>query len=346
MMTSSLVVMVLVLLFLLLREKFDDRRLQNGSMMMPVDGLQLAHDLRSPLMVLKSLLLEGEGFDAEKKELVSKLLDRMEEMTGLKRELNADHFKGDTLRHLSLKEIIDDVVEEKRVEYSDRKIDWKIESIENVLVLGKEYPLKRILSNLINNAVESLDGEGKISLEVNHCEQGNIILKIQDNGVGIRGEYLERIFKRGFTTKRKGQGLGLAHAKAELEKWCGGIEVESKVGGGTTVYLGLVRCAPSMVLLENEELIRHGWNMLARRQEKFLKTYGCSNDLFVQLKSFSKDTTFYLDEELGEKKRGRDIANELYKKGFRNIFITSGHPDHYFKDVKTIKGVVSKSFPS
>jgi hypothetical protein len=213
-------------------------------------------------------------------------------------------------------------------------------------VMAAEYPLKRILSNIFNNAVEAMDGRGQVTLRTRQCEQGNIVLEIEDNGPGISRENLKKVLNRGFSTKECGHGLGLYHANETLRKWKGSLEIESIEGKGTIISILLISCEPEMVLLENDDLIRYGWNMLARRRGISIKTFASSKELLSQVKSFGDQTKFYLDEELGEKLRGRDVAKRLYRKGFREIFITSGHEADYFGNNKFIKGVLPKDFPA
>ena len=108
---------------------------------------------------------------------------------------------------------------------------------ENIDVLGNEELIITMISNLLSNAIK-YSGSNKI--EVNLTNDKNIIIEVKDYGVGIPAEHLPRIFERFYrvdkTRSRQsgGTGLGLAIVKhiAELHNWK--IEVESKVGVGTS----------------------------------------------------------------------------------------------------------------
>jgi signal transduction histidine kinase len=68
---------------------------------------------------------------------------------------------------------------------------------------------------------------------------GYVLVKVQDDGCGIPEENHERVFKRFFTTRPEGHGLGLSAVKRILKKNLSHIFMESKVGEGTTFYLCL-----------------------------------------------------------------------------------------------------------
>jgi PAS domain S-box-containing protein len=92
--------------------------------------------------------------------------------------------------------------------------------------------LKRIIVNLLTNAVQAMPNGGKLTLKA-HCQNGGIAIAVQDTGVGIPDEVKPRIFQPLMTTKSKGQGFGLAVVKRLVEAQGGNISFESKVGVGT-----------------------------------------------------------------------------------------------------------------
>lgn len=108
---------------------------------------------------------------------------------------------------------------------------------ESINVLGNEELVITLITNLLSNAIKY---SGSDKIEVNLTNDKNIIIEVKDCGVGIPDEHLPRIFERFYrvdkTRSRQsgGTGLGLAIVKhiAELHNWK--IEVESKVGVGTS----------------------------------------------------------------------------------------------------------------
>ena len=93
--------------------------------------------------------------------------------------------------------------------------------------------LKRALSNLVTNAVQAMPNGGKIEVRA-YREVNDIVLSVRDTGVGIPEEAREKLFTPLFTTKSKGQGLGLAVVKRLTESLGGTVSFESQEGKGTT----------------------------------------------------------------------------------------------------------------
>ena len=95
------------------------------------------------------------------------------------------------------------------------------------------YKIRRVLDNLIRNAVEAMSKGGELKVRGSREEAG-IIIEVSDTGEGIRDEVLEGLFKPFHTTKTGGLGLGLAYCKRAVEAHGGTITVESEVGRGTS----------------------------------------------------------------------------------------------------------------
>ena len=87
--------------------------------------------------------------------------------------------------------------------------------------------IEGVLSNLINNSVQALDGNGEINVEAASDSQF-LIIQIKDSGPGIDDENLDRIFEPMFTTKSTGTGLGLVICKSIIEQHGGTISVSNK----------------------------------------------------------------------------------------------------------------------
>ncbi len=108
--------------------------------------------------------------------------------------------------------------------------------------------LKRIVQNLLKNAVDAMPVRGEISIFVENVigkkgflsaqrEANYIKITIQDNGIGIDEFRIRQIFHSGFTSKREGNGLGLKITQNLVQLNGGFIDVSSKKGSGTTFTL-------------------------------------------------------------------------------------------------------------
>jgi len=109
-----------------------------------------------------------------------------------------------------------------------------------VSVFAGEDDLKQVFSNIVLNAVQAMPEGGVLSLSTGVAD-GFAVVSISDTGHGIPAELLDRIFDPFFTTKEpgKGTGLGLSICRKIIERMNGRIEVQSKVGEGTTFVVKL-----------------------------------------------------------------------------------------------------------
>jgi PAS domain S-box-containing protein len=98
--------------------------------------------------------------------------------------------------------------------------------------------LKRIMVNLVNNAVQAMPNGGKLTVRMS-SKVGEAVITVEDNGVGIPKEVQDRLFTPLFTTKSKGQGFGLVAIKRMTEALGGTISFESEVGKGTKFIIKL-----------------------------------------------------------------------------------------------------------
>ncbi len=108
----------------------------------------------------------------------------------------------------------------------------KIESDARIITADSAY-MKRILGNLVSNAVQAMPSGGKLTVQA-YREKSAVVISVQDNGVGIGEDAKEKLFTPLFTTKAKGQGFGLAVVKRLTEALGGTVTFESQEGKGTT----------------------------------------------------------------------------------------------------------------
>ena len=102
--------------------------------------------------------------------------------------------------------------------------------------------IKRVLLNVINNALEAMGERGGTLRLSTRSEPFGVLIRVEDDGPGV--EDVERIFEPHYTTKVKGTGLGLAIARQIVEEHAGTIRAESQPGRGTSVHIRLPGAAP------------------------------------------------------------------------------------------------------
>jgi len=109
------------------------------------------------------------------------------------------------------------------------------------LVLGHRRRIEQVLINLISNASEAFEGKpGVIRVRTIHFDDERFVtIEVQDDGVGIAESDLDRVMEPFYTTKRSsgGMGLGLAVSTRIAREHGGRLEVESRIGCGTTARL-------------------------------------------------------------------------------------------------------------
>jgi two-component system NtrC family sensor kinase len=98
--------------------------------------------------------------------------------------------------------------------------------------------LKQVFLNIVLNAAQAMEGKGNLTIDTLH-ENGEIRVRIQDSGPGIPPEVMGKLFSPFFTTKEKGTGLGLAISYGIVERHGGAIEIETKLGKGSTFIITL-----------------------------------------------------------------------------------------------------------
>lgn len=111
---------------------------------------------------------------------------------------------------------------------------------DKLLVFTDKSQLLRVFTNLLENAMQALQGRENRRIDVKlKKENSHVVISFADTGHGINEEVAARIFQPYFTTKTSGTGLGLAMTKKILEFWHGQIWFETEDGKGTTFFIRL-----------------------------------------------------------------------------------------------------------
>lgn len=201
----------------------------------------IAHELRNPLNVIKTsvfYLLNVQDAPAEK---VSQHLQRIERQVGLADEviLSLSNFARMSLPKREPFRIDDQLHGVIGEVEPPRNIEVTIQCPQDLpQVLADAGQIRIVLGNLLRNAIEAMPNGGQLSLSV---ERGDryLDISVKDTGTGIAPEHVERIMEPFFSTKARGIGLGLALAKAIVERNEGLILVESVPGRGCTFTVRL-----------------------------------------------------------------------------------------------------------
>lgn len=197
------------------------------------------HDVKTPISAMK-LLCENNKSDTTRKLMAE--LEKVSHYTdqalyyARSENVEKDYF----IKEVSLSEMIHAAVAENKQLLLQNHISVEVNNCDNTVYTDEKW-IGFILNQIIANAVKYSGKEPKIGFEVN-SKQGQVVLIIYDNGVGISEPDLPRIFEKGFTgqngrTGKSSTGIGLFLCKRLCEKLGIGIAVKSESGQGTQVEL-------------------------------------------------------------------------------------------------------------
>lgn len=135
------------------------------------------------------------------------------------------------------------------IDYMDRRTSSKVKFIKefpdnDIIVKINSSLFEWVIENLCKNAVDAMEGCGTITLHVEETAN-KVIIEVTDTGKGIKKKNIRNVFKPGFTTKKRGWGLGLSLAKRIVEEYHKGriFVKNSEIGKGTTFRIELTKRA-------------------------------------------------------------------------------------------------------
>jgi len=211
----------------------------------------IAHEIRNPITAAKSLVQQM-GEDPSSRENVAYANVALEELDRVERSIShlLKYAREEELQlaELRLAEIVDSALETFRERIAKLGVTVKRELDGEGCLRGDAEKLRRVLINLIGNALDALE-EARTpgpSLELLAGEDlagREVWLRVRDNGPGIDAERLARIFNPFYTSKTSGTGLGLAISKKLVDAHGGSIEAISTPGRGSEFLLTLPKQA-------------------------------------------------------------------------------------------------------
>jgi len=221
----------------------------------------IAHDLKTPITSIKGYaegILDGVASTEEKKrKYIQTIYHKAVEMNRLIDELNY-YAKIETNRipyhfcQLPALEYFQDFSVEVAMDLDAMGYQFETDFLveESVEVIADPEQLRKVLNNIISNAIKYMDKKDpKIRFVLS--DAGDFVeVEISDNGKGIEKKDLPNIFERFFrtdaarNTETGGSGIGLSIVKKNIEDRGGGIWAESELGEGTSIHFVLRKCFP------------------------------------------------------------------------------------------------------
>ncbi len=213
----------------------------------------IAHELNNPLnnisLTAESMLEELEELsEAELKDMLKDILAEARRASGVVKNL----LDFSRRRSSEVNELIDigEVIESTLKLVKNQLMISDVQLIKKIpeglpLIRGNTDNLKQVFINLFLNAIQAMPEGGYLKIIAEEDKRGYVVIHVEDSGVGMPPDVMERIFDPFFSTKPvgKGTGLGLSIVYGIVKKHGGYIEVKSKQGEGTTftIFLPVAR---------------------------------------------------------------------------------------------------------
>ncbi|MCB2294011.1 two-component sensor histidine kinase [Clostridium algoriphilum] len=214
----------------------------------------ISHEVRTPLNILQNNLeamidgifqVDTERLTYLNEEVIrfGKLIDNLNalrEVEGEKTALN--------MEQISFRDILLSVVKEFKIISQNKNIDMVLEysTCKQYNIIGDKDKIKQVIINLISNAIKFTKEKGKINITLKESDE-QVIMKIEDTGLGIKEEDLPYIFERLYRGDKsrheiEGSGIGLTIVKNILTLHKADIKVKSEEGKGSvfTVYFNRI----------------------------------------------------------------------------------------------------------
>ncbi|MDR3477531.1 MAG: HAMP domain-containing sensor histidine kinase [Gammaproteobacteria bacterium] len=321
---------------------------------------QVGHDIRSPLACLVLSLSQMSSLPEKQRTLMRSAIQRITDITNClhikAQKISDTKINNHKIESLMISSIVDSLISEMRMQVREKKnikIDFNTEKSYGLFSKINPVELKRVISNLINNGIESFDKEDhQIKVSVERIEKW-VQIEIKDNGKGIPPEILNKIGKQGFSygkesNQNSGSGLGISHAIKTIQSFGGTFSIHSELQKGTSAIIKLpLSNEPSwfikkinlmkvcqVVILDDDQSIYNLWfdrfNRLPKRKIDLIHlTNGnqFQDYFFKNYQSNKNNLLFLFDFELlNQNITGLDLV-EKFNIAKHSILVTSHYED-------------------
>ena len=203
----------------------------------------VAHEVKNPLNamtihleLLKNKMARGAADGGKHVDIISNEIQRLDQvLNGFLRFARPDELK---LQPVRLSDIVSDVVTTVTPQAEQMKVTVKSECPQDSPQINADPAmLRQALLNLALNGCQAMPEGGNLKISCRPASRRRVEVDVEDTGVGIEPENLQKIFDLYFTTKEKGSGIGLSMVYRIVQLHDGEVEVESTPGSGTRFRL-------------------------------------------------------------------------------------------------------------
>jgi signal transduction histidine kinase len=311
----------------------------------------VAHDIRSPLTVLNIETRELLSIPEKNRTTIRNAIQRINDIANnllafYKEEKNKCN--GPTLSSEPIAIILESIASEKRIQISNFAIDLTLAISPDAYLACANIDtieFKRVLSNIINNSIESIKAKGLIIIKLSKTHNC-ITIDVIDNGCGIPEEKISLILKEGGSFgKHGGSGLGLSYSIDKISSWNGKYSLTSAESEGTHFSISLPQSKTAswiaseinltketiVIILDDDHYIHKIWaerfNDLLNQNIKILHFYSPTEVSNFYLTEKEKNILFLLDYEIiNHKENGLALAEKL-NIASKSILVTNRYED-------------------
>ncbi len=212
--------------------------------------LDASHELKTPLTVIQTeieMLQMNPSLTSDEKENLQNLLSEVEYASKLAVDLiylSRLESSASTFSNVDISAVVKEVISHHSSLAKRKDIALVVKISGRSFVRGDHEPLKRAISNVVENAIKYTPTGGRVEI-IGRADRSTsmFVLTVQDNGPGIGADELPRVFDRFYRTRsarggdEKGSGLGLSIAKRIVEQHQGTVAMKSEPGKGSAVRI-------------------------------------------------------------------------------------------------------------
>ena len=337
---------------------------------------QVAHDIQSPLAVLEMVVQATASISEDKRVLIKSSVGRIKDIAN---NLLASHHAAVSSEtddsYIAEEEptcqlapaLIESIITEKRTQYRTKtgitiELDLCSKDSYGLFINVPLSNFKRVISNIINNAVEAIPGSGGVVVSLKQ-DQNHVHISIQDDGTGITSDILAKLGQPGITCgKFNGNGLGIFHAKKIINSCHGQMDIESKQHEGTTIKILLpkaerprwfvdainIRNDITICIIDDDNLIHQIWdkrlieNLPKSHSRLKVINFSCPYEFinWSNSNNYGADNVLYLCdyEFLNKNTNGLALIKEL-KIEQSTILVTGSYEERTIQDYCGKNGV-------
>lgn len=318
---------------------------------------QVSHDIRSPLssllMMLKGCAQIPEPQRIALREAATGARDIANHLLNQYRKEEIPNLGAEGHNFLLVSTALLELLTAKKYQYEDLDVqfDYHFDDNTHFAFIKAEFSdFRRMISNLINNAVDALDGKGSVHLHLS-ANNDHVKITIQDTGKGMLPELIAKIMNKTVFTegKKEGHGIGLTQVWETLDKSQGKMHIDSTIGKGSNLSLTFPRMtAPSwlaeeiilnaddtVIILDDDASIHGAWqtrfesilNKKPSIRRQHFREGKEALEFINSLSSMDKDKLFLLSdyELLRQELNGLHV---IERSGIsRSILVTSHYAD-------------------